>query len=516
MKNILAAKKKSYALWFVILTAAYFCIVAIFYWLVRGDWYRSVLDVESVSRGFTTAEMKAEDELRQTLTVPVDYLMEMTVEANVWGGDAASRVRVAVEQDGKTLWSRRYSYAEFKDGLLHCTFARPLPTHGKAVTVSVSAQGGLALWCGDTRSAGRFVVRAESSGALTLNGDALQGQMVLSFVGYNQYNVLPYFWPVAALIWALAVVYGIHGIRKQNSLLRTSITVVRRYQYLLRQLVSRDFRVKYQASALGVLWSFLNPMLMTFVYYVVFSTIFKSSIENFIIYLMSGIILFNYFSEATSLSLISVVSNAHLITKVYIPKYIFPISKIISSAINLVISFVPLFVMMALTGVPFRKSLLLIPILIGITLIVQILISLTPGDPARMMLGAQVTPEKVAALRDEMGLNDPFWVRYGRYMWNLLHGDFGTSYNTKRTVLNEITQRFPYTLKLVSVSMLITILLGIPLGVFAASGKRLIRYGCPLALCALLFAAIGIALLAVTRDSTLRAVVGMAKRKLKR
>lgn len=364
MKNILAAKKKSYALWFVILTAAYFCIVAIFYWLVRGDWYRSVLDVESVSRGFTTAEMKAEDELRQTLTVPVDYLMEMTVEANVWGGDAASRVRVAVEQDGKTLWSRRYSYAEFKDGLLHCTFARPLPTHGKAVTVSVSAQGGLALWCGDTRSAGRFVVRAESSGALTLNGDALQGQMVLSFVGYNQYNVLPYFWPVAALIWALAVVYGIHGIRKQNSLLRTSITVVRRYQYLLRQLVSRDFRVKYQASALGVLWSFLNPMLMTFVYYVVFSTIFKSSIENFIIYLMSGIILFNYFSEATSLSLISVVSNAHLITKVYIPKYIFPISKIISSAINLVISFVPLFVMMALTGVPFRKSLLLIPILL--------------------------------------------------------------------------------------------------------------------------------------------------------
>jgi len=119
-----------------------------------------------------------------------------------------------------------------------------------------------------------------------------------------------------------------------------------------------------------------------------------------------------------------------------------------------------------------KRLLLLIPILIGITLIVQILISLTPGDPAKMMLGARATPENVAALREEMGLDDPFWVRYGRYMWGLMHGDFGTSYNTKRTVINEVLQRFPYTLKLVCISMLITIALGIPLGVFAATNQN--------------------------------------------
>lgn len=119
-----------------------------------------------------------------------------------------------------------------------------------------------------------------------------------------------------------------------------------------------------------------------------------------------------------------------------------------------------------------KRLLLMIPILIGITIIVQILISVTPGDPARMMLGAQATPEKVEALRNEMGLNDPFWVRYGRYMWNVLHGDFGTSYNTKRAVIDEMMQRFPYTLKLVSISMLITILLGVPLGVFAATNQN--------------------------------------------
>ena len=148
------------------------------------------------------------------------------------------------------------------------------------------------------------------------------------------------------------------------SLLVILSQTIKRYKYLLKQLVGRDFRVKYQASVLGVLWSFLNPMLMAFVYYFVFSTIFKSAIDHFIVYLMSGIILFNYFSESTSLSLISVVGNAPLITKVYIPKYIFPVTKALSSAINLAISFIPLFALMLFTGVPFHKSLLLIPLLL--------------------------------------------------------------------------------------------------------------------------------------------------------
>ena len=127
----------------------------------------------------------------------------------------------------------------------------------------------------------------------------------------------------------------------------------------------RDFKIKYKASVLGVLWSFLNPLLMTFVYMFVFSTLFRSSsIENFVVYLMSGIILFNYFSEATNLGMQSIVGNAGLITKVYMPKYILPISKVLSSAINLVISLIPLMIMMALTGVRFSKSLLLIPLVL--------------------------------------------------------------------------------------------------------------------------------------------------------
>ena len=140
--------------------------------------------------------------------------------------------------------------------------------------------------------------------------------------------------------------------------------IIYKYHYLLKTLVTRDFRIKYQASFLGVLWSFLNPLLTMFVYLFVFSTIFRQNIEYFPVYLLSGIVLFNYFSESSSLGLISIVGNRALITKVYMPKYIYPVAKVLSSAINLVISFVPLFIVMLVTGVPFHKSMLLLPLVL--------------------------------------------------------------------------------------------------------------------------------------------------------
>lgn len=116
-----------------------------------------------------------------------------------------------------------------------------------------------------------------------------------------------------------------------------------------------------------------------------------------------------------------------------------------------------------------KRLLMLIPVLLGISLVVLILIDITPGDPARMMLGPQATEEKVQEVRQELGLNDPLPVRYGRFLWNVVHGDFGTSYMTGRPVVDEMMQRFPYTLLLVAIGLTISVLLGIPLGVFAAT-----------------------------------------------
>lgn len=140
------------------------------------------------------------------------------------------------------------------------------------------------------------------------------------------------------------------------------ITAFSRYRYLIKQLVSRDFKTKYKRSVLGVLWSFLNPLLMMAVQYVVFSTLFSSSINNFALYLLIGIVCFNFFSECAGMCLTSIIGNASLITKVYVPKYIYPVSRAFSSCVNLFFSLIPLVGVMLITRSPLSKSLLLVPI----------------------------------------------------------------------------------------------------------------------------------------------------------
>lgn len=129
--------------------------------------------------------------------------------------------------------------------------------------------------------------------------------------------------------------------------LKNSLKVFRHYLYLLQQLVSRDFKVKYKRSVLGVAWSVLNPLFTMIILNIVFSTLFhmgtNGSITNYPVYLLTGIVLFNYFAEATNLCNGSIVTNFNLLTKVYIPKYIFPLSKTLSSALNLLFSLIALY-----------------------------------------------------------------------------------------------------------------------------------------------------------------------------
>ena len=197
----------------------------------------------------------------------------------------------------------------------------------------------------------------------------------VSFMPYTRW-----YWPVTAGIGLVLLVLALHARRckktGRKNLFNTAGEIVSRYSYLMKTLVLRDFKVRYKASLLGVLWSFLNPLLMTLVYLFVFSTLFQSSILHFPVYLMSGIILFNYFSEATNLGMQSIVGNAGLITKVYLPKYAFPISKAISSSINLMISMIPMLIMMLLTGVSFHKSLLLLPLVVIFLIVFSIGVSL--------------------------------------------------------------------------------------------------------------------------------------------
>ncbi len=115
-----------------------------------------------------------------------------------------------------------------------------------------------------------------------------------------------------------------------------------------------------------------------------------------------------------------------------------------------------------------RRILQLIPVLLGVTFLVFCIISLTPGDPATSILGATATPEAIKQLNHELGYDRPLPVRYLDYIGGLLRGDFGTSYRSREPVLKEIISRFPTTLKLSVAAIILSVIIGVPLGVLSA------------------------------------------------
>ena len=188
----------------------------------------------------------------------------------------------------------------------------------------------------------------------TVNGNVVPGTMCIAASGRNYVWTGPNYWKLVLLAVALvAVLYGIECSRDKRgktTVLFNMLFVLKKYKFLIKQLVKRDFKVRYKRSVLGVFWSFLNPLLMMIVQYVVFSQLFKSDIENYPVYLLSGTVIFNFFNEGVGQSLTSIVGNAPLITKVYLPKYIYPVTRVFSSGINLLMSLIPLIIAALITG----------------------------------------------------------------------------------------------------------------------------------------------------------------------
>lgn len=117
-----------------------------------------------------------------------------------------------------------------------------------------------------------------------------------------------------------------------------------------------------------------------------------------------------------------------------------------------------------------KRILWLIPIILGVTFFVFTIMYFTPGDPVRLMLGANATEQQIQEQREELGLNDPYLVRFVHYLKEVfVEFDFGTSYQTKQSVTEQIFLRFPYTLRIALISVFLAALIGIPVGVVAAT-----------------------------------------------
>src|SRR5882672_10515036 len=115
-----------------------------------------------------------------------------------------------------------------------------------------------------------------------------------------------------------------------------------------------------------------------------------------------------------------------------------------------------------------RRLLYLIPVLVAVSLLTFLIASLLPGDLAYVILGDQATPENVAALRHDMGLDQPLWLRYFGWLGHILQGDFGRSFRTGQTVLQAVTERLPVSIELMLMAEIIGLAVGVPLAIACA------------------------------------------------
>lgn len=347
------------------LIIGYLTAVVLFYFLAGEQLHlrqsRGNLELPVADSG--TVELTADSVVEQTFTVAVQRLETVSVQWGTYYRPNAGTVLIELVdlRSDEVILSQRFDAAGIQEGRL-TTLAAESPIEGLCevpllLRVTADSRPGSAV-------SPLMNTQAEAEGfSLTLNGTAVPGVLCFSVAGTDYVWTGLHYWQFAAAGLALILLF-IGSVwqrcrRGKRSYIVNAAVAVRKYRFLIRQLVARDFKTKYKRSILGMFWSFLNPLLTMCVQYFVFSTIFKSDIPNYAVYLLIGIVSFNFFSEATAMALGSIVGNAGLITKVYMPKYIYPLTKVMSSVVNLGISLLPLLIVTIATGLTLYKAALL-------------------------------------------------------------------------------------------------------------------------------------------------------------
>lgn len=141
------------------------------------------------------------------------------------------------------------------------------------------------------------------------------------------------------------------------------MTDLLRYRDLVRALVARELKVRYRRSAIGFLWTMLQPLLTMLVLQMVFSSLFRGfNITNYPVYALSGILFWNFFSQSIVSSMNSLRGNAQLLQKLPVPKAVFPLATVISGVVNLAFALAPLLLILIVTGHPLTPALLFLPV----------------------------------------------------------------------------------------------------------------------------------------------------------
>ena len=362
--------KRLMAIW-----AACYWILAVTIYLVAGQQFHyTAVTSDALSATTTVGELVDGMTITQRLIAPAESLTGFDLMAATYGRsntgtlhavftNNAGEVVAAKDIDIATLPESKY-FTISLDSVAQVQAGDPLTL--TLTTTGCMPGNAITIYCGDTIVAGRFDIVQSISEAdrYTINGVPGAGKLCVKVNCIRTLTFYRDYWLIiggAFAALALLCLYWWRGTKDgRNNPLVAMCMLFTRYGFLIRQLVSRDFKTKYKRSALGMAWSFLNPLLTMSVQYVVFSTLFKSDIPNYPVYLLSGIVFFNFFNEAVSMGMTSITGNASLIKKVYMPKYIYPVSRILSSLVNFALAIIPLLLVMLITGTAFTPALLLL------------------------------------------------------------------------------------------------------------------------------------------------------------
>ena len=340
-----------------------YIIGAVLFFFIAGDQLRytelakeMAVSPESIVQVTDTTALHQPIELGgealQCIVLPVGDMQGVLHVALLADGVEAASVMV----DSSTVVGNELTVA-FEDVALQADVAYSL---------RISTDGVANLYYGDDYSLGKGSIPQQitADNALLVDGSAVQGMLCYKAVMAQYHWFGQYYWGIVAMGLVLLAIYALRTMNTfkagKSSKTLHRLQMIYRYEFLMEQLISKNFKNKYKRSVLGVFWSLLNPMLTMSVQYVIFSMLFKSNIPNFALYLIIGIVCFNFFNEAVTNASQSIIWNAPLITKVYMPKVIYPLSSVLSSVVNLVIALLPLLLVMLITWTPLRPSALLI------------------------------------------------------------------------------------------------------------------------------------------------------------
>lgn len=365
-----------------------YCLCVLLLSWVAGDAFRYTREVSaSVAPAGVAGDMLTGFTLSQRFHASGEQIDSIALRFADYGRQNTGKLSLTIKNEaGETVSQTDIDVSQVKDGVFY-TVSFPEPLAAGWHTLSLTALDGtednfVSVYYGNAMETARGSV-AQSYDAeqkLVVNGTAVDGVLCMQVATTKHLRVMAFYWPVAGLLGlgllALCVVTYQRTAAGKTSLATRIAAFASKYRFLIKQLVGRDFKTKYKRSFFGVFWSFLNPLLTMLVQYTVFSTLFKSDIPNFPAYLLTGIVMFNFFNESTSLGLTAITGNASLITKVYVPKLIYPLSRVLSSTVNFLLSLLPLFVVLLITGVRLNKAALLLPFPIVCLLLFCIGISL--------------------------------------------------------------------------------------------------------------------------------------------